>query len=246
MPNYPVVATSQGLGEVLSAQVQNLGITPTSKGLGELQALLANSASGNSALGLTEYGLTGLTTASLPVIAQSLSRPSINTVTQAITASTTLYAAPVYLLAGQVINNLGIVMGTTATGTPTTCYFVLMNSSSLTFNNATYAAYTPLAATANNTSTVFSASAVGSLPIASTVVSNSATSFTVPVTGLYYIGFALSAGTIAAQTLAATIIGLTPALSFTATVTAATVPTLGTALTVTTGSIGFLPYCIAF
>jgi hypothetical protein len=94
------------------------------------------------------------------------------------TASGTLWLQAIYLKAGQLISNIILSSATTAAGTPT-------NARAGLFDLATRAL---LAETANQTTTAWAANTVKTLALT--------TPYRVPTSGLYYIGFYMTATTI--------------------------------------------------
>lgn len=101
--------------------------------------------------------------------------PEANTV--APTASGTLFMQAVYLAAGQLVSNITISSATTAAGTPTNYFFALYDT-----NRALKAV------SANQTTTAWAANTVKTLAMT--------TPYRVPTSGLYYIGFMMTATTI--------------------------------------------------
>lgn len=97
--------------------------------------------------------------------------------TVAPTASGTLFMMAIYLTAGQLVSNITISSATTAAGTPTNYFFALYS-----------AARALRAVSANQTTTAWAANTVKTLAMT--------TPYRVPVSGLYYIGFMMTATTI--------------------------------------------------
>ena len=108
-------------------------------------------------------------------VAETLPR-NIAGVNVAALTSGTLFLQMIYLRAGRRVANISFCSGTTAAGTPTNQFFALYDSS----RNL-------LAQTANNTTTAWAANTVRTLAVTA--------SYTVPTTGLYYIGIMVSATT---------------------------------------------------
>jgi hypothetical protein len=112
-------------------------------------------------------------------IAETMPRelcPEVNSTVPS--ASGTLFMQAIYLTAGQVINNIILSSGTTAAGTPT-------NYAAGIFDGTTR---NLLANTANQTTTAWAANTVKTIPLTA--------AFRVPTSGLYYIGFYMTATTI--------------------------------------------------
>ena len=130
---------------------------------------------------LAEYTYQGTSDAKLGptgVIAETIPReicPETNTVVP--TASGTLFMQAIYLTAGQLVSNIGISSATTAAGTPTNYFFALYDGS----RNLK-------AVSANQTTTAWAANTYKSLAMT--------TPYRVPTSGLYYIGFMMTATTV--------------------------------------------------
>jgi hypothetical protein len=129
-----------------------------------------------------EYTYQGPPVANLGItgtIAETMPRelcPEVNSTVP--TASGTLWLQAIYLKAGQLISNIILSSATTAAGTPT-------NARAGLFDLATRAL---LAETANQTTTAWAANTVKTLALT--------TPYRVPTSGLYYIGFYMTATTI--------------------------------------------------
>jgi hypothetical protein len=83
----------------------------------------------------------------------------------------------IYLVAGQLVSNIGISSATTAAGTPTNYFFALYDG-----------ARALRAVSANQTTTAWAANTYKSLAMT--------TPYRVPTSGLYYIGFMMTATSI--------------------------------------------------
>jgi len=120
---------------------------------------------------VANLGMTG-------VLAETMPRetcPEVNTV--APTASGTLFMQAIYLKAGQLVSNIIISSATTAAGTPTNYFAALYDA-----NRALKAV------SANQTTTAWAATTVKTFAMT--------TPYRVPTSGLYYIGFMMTATTI--------------------------------------------------
>ena len=180
MPTYPVVATSQGSGELYRSWLINMGITPTSLGEGELLALLANSASMAAPVG-------GTAMSPANSVGQNIDRNSITGNTLAMAGSGTLQMVAVWLNAGSVVSNFNFIAGTTAATGPTHAWMGLYQGP----------AATPLCVcvSADATSAAIGASTVNTYAVAASNVSSSATSYTVQTSGIYYVGLLITVST---------------------------------------------------
>lgn len=94
-----------------------------------------------------------------------------------VAASGTLFLQSIYLTAGQLISNITIISATTAAGTPTNYFFALYDG---TRNK--------LAESANQTTTAWAANTAKTLAMT--------TPYRIPTSGLYYIGFMMTATTV--------------------------------------------------
>lgn len=101
--------------------------------------------------------------------------PEVNTTAP---ASGTLAMMAIYLTAGQLVSNITIASATTAAGTPTNYFFALYDA-----NRALRAQ------SANQTTTAWAANTVKTLAMT--------TPYRVPTSGLYYIGYFMTATTVA-------------------------------------------------
>ena len=101
--------------------------------------------------------------------------PEVNTTAA---ASGTLRMDAIYLYAGQLVSNITIASATTAAGTPTNYFFALYDGN----RNL-------LAQSANQTTTAWAANTVKTLAMT--------TPYRVPTSGLYYIGYFMTATTVA-------------------------------------------------
>lgn len=130
---------------------------------------------------LAEYTFQAPADANLGIsgtLAESMPReicPEVNTTAA---ASGTLNMQAIYLTAGQLISNITLASATTAAGTPTNYFFALYDGS----RNL-------LAQSANQTTTAWPANTVKTLAMTSP--------FRVQVSGLYYIGYFMTATTVA-------------------------------------------------
>ena len=95
----------------------------------------------------------------------------------------------VYLYAGQVISNITFSTGSTAGASVTGTWAGLFTS------NAGYTQFTLVAATAQQSLTSMNATTMFTWPIA-TIAAGSSTTYTVPTTGIYYIGACITATTV--------------------------------------------------
>lgn len=160
------------------------------------------------------------------VIAQTVPDDLMDT-TCTPSASGDLELQAIYLSAGDVVNNFtAISVG--AASTPTHYWFCLANS-----------IYQPVAFTADQLTTAWAADTLITVPVAtvgagvaSNTTSTAATSYTVPTSGLYYVGL-MQAGTTPATIQGHTANGAGrgaygPYLSFLSTTGLTTVPAFGT------------------
>lgn len=111
-------------------------------------------------------------------IAETIPRqicPEVNTTAP---ASGTLGMMAIYLTAGQLVSNITMASATTAAGTPTNYFFALYGAN----RNL-------LAQSANQATTAWAANTVKTLAMT--------TPYRVPTTGLYYIGYFMTATTVA-------------------------------------------------
>jgi hypothetical protein len=132
----------------------------------------------------------------------------------------------VYLTAGQVVNNIRLVTGTTAGSSLTGTWGGLFTISGTTL--------TLVAATAQQSLTTMALNTLFTWPIA-TIASGSYYTYTVPTSGIYYVGFCIT-GTImpsmTATTLSNSLIATTPYMSVYATGSTGP-PAIGTTYSVT-------------
>ena len=103
-------------------------------------------------------------------------------------ASGAIRTTAVYLYAGQVISNITFSTGTGA-GSSVTAWAGLFTS------NAGYTTFTLVAATAQQSLASMNATTIFTWPIA-TIAAGSSTTYTVPTTGIYYIGACITATTV--------------------------------------------------
>jgi len=128
-----------------------------------------------------EYGYTVPSNGNLGItntIAETIPRhicPEVNTTAP---ASGTLAMMAIYLTAGQLVSNITMSSATTAAGTPTNYFFALYDAN----RNL-------LAQSANQTTTAWAANTVKTLAMT--------TAYRVPTSGLYYIGYFMTATTVA-------------------------------------------------
>lgn len=115
-------------------------------------------------------------------IQDTFNRSYINA--QVAPTTATLYLSAIYLQAGTVVSNLNLQTGTTALATGTNNWMALYDS-----------ARVQLASTADQGLAALAASTPFAWPIA-TVAAGAGTSYTVPTSGLYYIGVMLKATTV--------------------------------------------------
>lgn len=158
-------------------------------------------------------------------LAESIPRQLCPEVNTAVGATGVLYMQAIYLTAGQRISNIIASSATTAAGTPTNYAFGLFDGTTRSL----------LANTANQTTTAWAANTVKTIALAST--------YRVPTSGLYYIGFYMTATTMltmkggTART-GAQLAGTAPILSGTSsTGLTTTLPNPAAAITVATSSI---------
>lgn len=111
-------------------------------------------------------------------LAESMPREICPEVNTTVAASGTLNMQAIYLTAGQLISNVTLASATTAAGTPTNYFFALYDGN----RNL-------LAQSANQTTTAWPANTVKTLAMT--------TPFRVQVSGLYYIGYFMTATTVA-------------------------------------------------
>ena len=100
--------------------------------------------------------------------------PEVNTT---VAASGTLFMQAIYLTAGQLVSNISLCSATTAAGTPTNYFFALYSG-----------ARALLAQSANQTTTAWAANTFKTLAMT--------TPYRVPTSGLYYIGYFMTATTV--------------------------------------------------
>ena len=127
------------------------------------------------------YSYGGPPTANLGItntLAETIPRQLCPEVNTTVAASGTLFMQAIYLKAGQLISNITLASATTAAGTPTNYFFALYDGS----RNL-------LAQTANQTTTAWAANTVKTLALTA--------SYRVPTSGVYYIGYFMTATTVA-------------------------------------------------
>lgn len=175
------------------------------------------------------------------VLLEPFPRKQISSAANVIGATGQLYFIAVAGIEGQVIGHLGLLTGTTPASTPTHTWMVLADR-----------LLNGLAWTADQTTTALAASTAYSWAIATTVLNPlnptvsatlaTATTFTLPYTGLYYIGFMNSGTTIptgSGEVTTAAAAGLAPILNGTSTTPGAVgPPTAATAYSALTALVG--------
>lgn len=115
------------------------------------------------------------------VIAETIPRqlcPEINTT---MAAAGTLNMQAIYLTAGQLVSNITLCSATTAAGTPTNYFFALYSGSQ--------SAPALLAQSANQTTSAWAANTIKTLAMT--------TPYRVPTSGVYYVGYFMTATTVA-------------------------------------------------
>lgn len=214
MSNTPADILSQGEGEIFRAWLNNLGIAAPSMGKGELMSSLANAAatSGSQGRGVQPSN----------TIAASLPRTQVTSAAIA-PASGTLQMVGVYLIKGQLISNVNWQTGSTA---------------GATLNHQWAGLYTParvlVAVSADGTSTAIGAN--------STITFALATPYTVPTSGLYYVGVLVTNNSGTQPTSAGLSLGnantskIVPILGGTSNTGLSTPQALGTTATAITGT----------
>lgn len=128
-----------------------------------------------------EYTYSGPPVANLGItgtLAETMPRETCPEVNTTVAASGTLFLQAIYLKAGQLVSNITMSSATTAAGTPTNYFFALYDGS----RNL-------LAQSANQTTTAWAANTVKTLAMTS--------AYRVPTSGVYYIGFMMTATTVA-------------------------------------------------
>lgn len=110
-------------------------------------------------------------------LAETFDRALATTNTSA-AVSGTLFLQGIYLNAGQLVSNIGIISATTAAGTPTNYFFALYDG-----------ARALRAQSANQTTTAWTANTAKTLAMTS--------AYRVPTSGMYYIGYFMTATTVA-------------------------------------------------
>jgi hypothetical protein len=127
-----------------------------------------------------KYSYTGLGIGNLGIggaLAETLPRQFLTETNTTVAASGTLNMQAIYLTAGQLISTISLSSATTGAGTPTHYFFGLYDSS----RNL-------LAQTADQTSSAWAANAVKTLSLT--------TPYRVTVSGVYYIGYFMTATTV--------------------------------------------------
>lgn len=128
-----------------------------------------------------EYTYAGPATPNLGatgVLAETIPRELCPEVNTTVAASGTLFLQAIYLKAGTLVSNISMCSATTAAGTPTNYFFALYSSSRAL-----------LAQSANQTTTAWAANTYKTLAMT--------TPYRVPTSGIYYIGFMMTATTVA-------------------------------------------------
>lgn len=111
-------------------------------------------------------------------LAETMPRETCPEVNTTVAASGTLFMQALFLKAGQLVSNITLASATTAAGTPTNYFFALYDTN----RNL-------LAQSANQTTTAWAANTVKTLAMT--------TPYRVPTSGLYYIGYFMTATTVA-------------------------------------------------
>ena len=127
-----------------------------------------------------EYGYTGPVAVNLGIVgalAETIPREICTETNTTMAVSGTLNMQAIYLWAGQLVSNISLCSATTAAGTPTNYRFGLFDSS----RNL-------LAESANQTTSAWAANSVKTLAMT--------TPYRVPTSGLYYIGYYMTATTV--------------------------------------------------
>lgn len=227
-----VQSTSKSVQEQMAATVIALGASaPTSDGLGELWADLATGIQGFNPPSGTDIALAP-STATAATLPRPLAGDSVGITVPAGTTTATLILAALYLPINTVVNNINVLVGTTASSGVAHNWAGLYNS-----------ARVPLALSADNTTTDLTASTVAAYAIATTAA-GAATSFTTTYSGLHYLAFAICSATtqptLYGYNAAGTAVNnIAPKLSGTSTTGLTTPPTsfvaAATAITATTG-----------
>lgn len=112
-------------------------------------------------------------------IAETIPREVCPEVNTTVAASGTLNMQAIYLTAGQLVSNITIYSATTAAGTPTNYFFALYSSA---------ASPALLAQSANQTTSAWAANTGKTLAMT--------TPYRVPTSGVYYIGYFMTATTV--------------------------------------------------
>jgi hypothetical protein len=110
-------------------------------------------------------------------LAETMPRVLASTNVNALTSGT-LFLQGIYLTAGQLVSNIGMMSATTAAGTPTNYFFALYDSSRGL-----------RAQSANQTTTAWAANSAKTLAMTSP--------YRIPTSGMYYIGLMMTATTVA-------------------------------------------------
>lgn len=221
MANSPADVTSQGKGEILRAWLNNMGVPAPSMGEGELMSLIANGAILMDASGESNHP-TG-------TVAATLGRAYVASQTIAL-ASGTLGMAAVTLVKGMVITNINVLTGSTAGATLTHQWAALYSGP----------AATPIvvAVSADGTSGAIGANAV--LTYALT------TPYTVPTSGVYYVGVLVTNNAGTQPTFAGAVAGnvasanIAPILGGTSNTGLTTPQAVGTTATAITGTVNVI------
>lgn len=127
-----------------------------------------------------EYGYNGPTPANMGItgtLRETIPREVCTETNTTVSASGTLNMHLIYLYAGDLVSNITLSSATTAAGTPTNYRFGLFDS-----------ARAKLAESANQTTTAWAANTVRTLAMT--------TPYRVPVSGVYYIGYYMTATTV--------------------------------------------------
>jgi hypothetical protein len=217
----PADVTSQGKGETLRSWLNNLGVTATSLGEGELMALLADSAANQGAWGNTDLAPAG-------AVAASMGRSGVALQNLAL-ASGTLGMTAVYLTKGTVVTNVNVLTGSTAGGTLTHQWAGLYQGPAAT--------PTLVAVSADGTSAAIGANSAITFALS--------TPYTVPTSGIWYAGILVTngatqptfAGANGGNVASATLPPILSGTSNTSLTTPQALATVATTITPTVGTI---------
>lgn len=174
-----------------------------------------------------DYTYAGPPTANLGptgTLAETMPRETCPEVNTTVAASGTLFLQAIYLKAGMLVSNITMCSATTAAGTPTNYFFALYDGN----RNLK-------AQSANQTTSAWTANTIKTLAMT--------TPYRVPTSGLYYIGYFMTATTVAtlkggtAKT-GSQLAAVVPALNGTSTTgLTTTLPNPAASISITAGSI---------